>query len=189
MSGSTTEPANPLLVELTRVPPEGAEVRADLTVSNLHLEGEEAFVLQPGGRFEGRVDRGDEDALHVVGRLAVGLRLECGRCLDLFDFTIGPHLDLYFLPQAGGEVEEEEVELKERELVIGSYRGGRLDLGEVFREQLFLALPLKRLCREDCRGLCPNCGINWNQGSCECRPEVADLPFSGLGDLRRPPKA
>ena len=55
-------------------------------------------------------------------------------------------------------------------MVVGYYDGDRLDLGEVVREQVLLALPLKPLCREDCRGLCPRCGQNRNLGPCGCPP-------------------
>ncbi len=68
----------------------------------------------------------------------------------------------------------------DRDMVVAYYKGDRLDLGEVVREQCFLSLPLKRLCREDCRGRCPTCGA---------QPEHGDLrmPDPG-GDGRRPPR-
>ena len=58
-------------------------------------------------------------------------------------------------------------------MVVAYYDGDRLDLGEMIREQLFLSVPLKRLCREDCRGLCPTCGVNRNRTPCDCPPDGA----------------
>jgi uncharacterized protein len=86
---------------------------------------------------------------------------------------LGQELDLFFLPAAAGqpEAQEEEVELSDRDVVVGYYEGDRLDLGEVVREQVLLGLPLKPLCREDCHGLCPRCGKNRNAGACGCKPE------------------
>ena len=83
------------------------------------------------------------------------------------------------------EEQEDEVELSDREVVVGYYDGERLDLGDVVREQLFLSLPLKRLCREDCRGLCPTCGKNLNTGACGCPPpeEPEDPRLSPLRGL------
>jgi uncharacterized protein len=65
---------------------------------------------------------------------------------------------------------------------VAYYEGDRLDLGDVIREQLFLAAPLSRLCRPDCRGLCPTCGANRNQTACACPPVVEESlsPFAVL---------
>jgi len=69
------------------------------------------------------------------------------------------------------------VELDDHEMVVAYYEGNHLDLGEVVREQCVLSLPLKPLCREDCRGRCPSCGKNRNLESCECSaPEEAGDP-------------
>ena len=91
--------------------------------------------------------------------------------LEAFE-TFGQELDLFYLPRGGApeEAQEEEVELTDRDVVVGYYEGDRLDLGEVVREQILLALPLKPLCREDCRGLCPACGQNRNLVPCGCPP-------------------
>lgn len=178
------KPKKPLVIEVAKVPPEGALIAAPLTVDNLHVQGEDTFALLPGGQFTGRVDVGDDNALHVVGRLDAALRIECGRCLDPFELPVGAPMDLYFLPDDGTELAEQDIELNERDLVVGSYQSGRLDLGEVFREQMYLGLPLKRLCREDCKGLCLSCGTNRNRGSCSC-PETKDTDprLSGLADF------
>jgi uncharacterized metal-binding protein YceD (DUF177 family) len=79
--------------------------------------------------------------------------------------------------------EEEDVELSDRDMVVAFYRGSQLDLGHMVREQLFLALPMKRLCREACAGLCPACGINRNTGRCDCPPEAADARLAPLKKL------
>ena len=63
------------------------------------------------------------------------------------------------------------------------YRDDQIDLNELVREQFYLALPMKPLCREDCRGLCPQCGVNWNTGTCECGSGWEDprlAPLKGL---------
>ena len=58
------------------------------------------------------------------------------------------------------------------------------DLGEMVREQVLLALPLRRLCREECRGLCPSCGVNRNADSCDCHPaETVDERLAVLRKL------
>jgi uncharacterized protein len=95
-------------------------------------------------------------------------------------------LDLFYLRRSSGEAGEEadEVELADRDMVIAYYDGDVLDLGEMIREQFFLAVPLKRLCREDCAGICPTCGGNRNLTRCECPPpEAAASPFGSLRKL------
>jgi uncharacterized protein len=174
-----------LVINVSRIPPEGLEVADDLEPGEVHLEGEDSFNLEPGGRMEGRLERGDDDSVHLRGSLSARLRLQCGRCLEPFILPVEQELDLFYLRRQrkdAGE-EEDEVELSDRDMVVAYYDGDVLDLGEMVREQFFLALPLKRLCREDCRGLCPTCGSNRNQARCECPPEAAASPFGSLRKL------
>jgi uncharacterized protein len=166
-----------LIIHVSQIPPEGLPVRADLVPAEVHVEGEESFELRPGGRLEAHVERGDEDSVHVRGHLGARLGLQCNRCLEPFELPVDQQLDLFYLPhrsEAGTDEEEEEVELSDRDMVVAFYRGGQLDLGQMVREQFFLALPMKRLCRDDCAGLCPTCGVNRNQVACDCPAEPAD---------------
>jgi uncharacterized protein len=169
-----------LLIDIPRIPPEGLSLDEALEPSGLHLEAEREFSLGPGGRLTCHVELVDGTTVHVRGRLSSPLEAECGRCLERFAVAVAQELDLFYLPRTAQrpvEEEEEEVELRDRDLVIGYYEGARLDLGDVVREQLFLALPLKRLCREDCRGLCPSCGANRNTSRCSCpEPEQSGDP-------------
>ena len=86
--------------------------------------------------------------VHVRGRLQGSVATECGRCLEDYELSVGQELDLFYLPRAQGRPQEqaEEVELSDRDVVVGYYDGERLDLGEVLREQIVLGLPLRRLC-------------------------------------------
>lgn len=176
-----------LLIDTARIPPEGLDLDETLEPSALHVEGETEFLLQPGGRFRAHVELVDTTTIHVRGRLSGALQLECGRCLEPFVAVVEQELDLFYLPSGSerSEDREDEVELSDRELVVGFYDAGRLDLGGVVREQVFLSLPLKRLCRQDCRGLCRSCGKNLNAGACGCPPpdEVADPRLSALRRL------
>ncbi len=164
-----------LLIDVAKIPSEGMVVATGLDPGAIHVEGEAAFVLRPGGAVDCRIERGDDLSVHVRGRLHAVLGLDCGRCLEQFDLGMDQELDLFYLPHRAEDPEEaeDEAELSDRDVVVAYYRGERLDLGEVLREQLFLALPMRRLCREDCRGLCPACGRNRNLGLCDCAPEPA----------------
>jgi len=176
-----------LLIEIPRVPPEGLDLDEALDVSALHLEGELDFKLRPGSRLACHVDLVDGATLHVRGRLEAALEAECARCLEAYPLSMKQELDLFYLPRAHGEPseqEEEEVELSDRDVVVGYYDDDRLDLGEAMREQIVLGLPLKPLCREDCRGCCPSCGRDRNRETCACPP--AEEPIDPrLAELRK----
>jgi uncharacterized protein len=161
-----------LLIDIPRIPPEGLDVDEALDVPSLHLEGETDFVWRPGGRVKCHVDMVDGTTIHVRGRLEGSLDTECSRCLERYPVPVGQELDLFYLPRAKGEPleQEEEVELSDHQVVVGYYDAERLDLGEVMREQIVLGLPLKPLCREDCRGRCPSCGQDRNTKPCACPP-------------------
>jgi uncharacterized metal-binding protein YceD (DUF177 family) len=161
-----------LLIEIARIPPEGQDVDEPLDATALHREGETEFRLGPGGHVVCKVDLVDGTTVHVRGRLSGTVKTECGRCLESYSIPVGQELDLFYLPRAQGrpQEQEEEIELSDREVVVGYYEGERLDLGELLREQIVLGLPMKRLCREDCRGRCPSCGQDKNQGACACPP-------------------
>lgn len=175
-----------LLLEVARIPPEGLDLAEDLTPGALHVEPGEEFALAPGGSLECRVERGDEESVHVLGRIGASLELSCGRCLEGFSLPVRQQVDVFYLPERPGEGEEEDVELKDRDMIVAYYSAGRIDLGELVREQLYLALPMKRLCREDCRGLCPRCGVNRNHEGCDCPPEETDPRLAPLAGLLGP---
>jgi uncharacterized protein len=173
-----------LLIEVSQIPPEGMELKAALDPGEVHVEGEESFVLESGGSLSCTLERGDDRTVHVRGALAARLRVECGRCLEPFLLPVAQELDLFYLPHEADQEEEEEdeVELKDHEMVVAYYRDERLDLGEMLREQLILNLPMKRICREDCLGLCPTCGANRNTAPCACPPGT-DPRLAVLGKL------
>ncbi len=175
-----------LLIDIPRIPPEGLDLDEALDPVALQLDGEAELALRTGGRLQAHVEVVDLTTLHVRGRMDATLDVDCARCLERYAVAVGQELDLFYLPAAAGQADaqEEEVELSDRDVVVGYYEGDRLDLGEVLREQVLLGLPLKPLCREDCQGLCPGCGKNRNTGPCGCAPEE-EAGDSRLEPLRK----
>lgn len=171
-----------LVLDTTKIPPEGLDVDEALTPGEIHVEGAEDFRLEEGGRLRGRVELGDEQSVHVSGHVQATLRLACGRCLEPFPWRLDQKLELFYLPHRPDQEQEDEVELTERDMVVAYYQGHSIDLGEMVREQFYLTVPMKRLCKEDCKGLCPKCGANRNREACGCPAEV-DERFSPLGRL------
>lgn len=115
------------------------------------------------------------DGVRVTGTIEGILPMECTRCTELIEFPFSAEVDEFFcratLPLLSPEGREE-VEVPREE----SYRldGDELELNEMVNDQVILALPIKRLCREGCRGICPYCGSNLNLGDCGCRDEQGD---------------
>ena len=172
-----------LVTLVSQIPPEGLDVDETFGAADVHVQGEETFALRPGGSLRCHLEKVDGQTVHVRGHASARLDLECGRCLEPFLLALEQELDLFYLPHQEDEVEEEdEVELTDRDVVVAYYQGDRLDLGEMIREQFFLAVPMKRLCGEDCRGRCPSCGANRNTESCGCvqAEETADPRLSAL---------
>jgi len=119
----------------------------------------------------------------VRGTLSFVLCLECSRCLERFTLSVEEEVTgFYRVPE--GEVKGEEVVLEEEELDILVYDGEVVDLTGLFRDTVILAVPLKPLCREDCKGLCPYCGVNRNKEQCKCEAEYIDPRWRALLDIK-----
>jgi len=131
----------------------------------------------------------DRDAYRVTGRVQTRLRLECGRCLEPFEIPVDSVFELRYVPapaNAGpgpahhGHGEVVEAEVAEDDLTTAYYKNETLDLGELVHEQFVLALPMKPLCSDACKGLCPSCGTNLNKGTCDCKPAWKDPRLEAL---------
>jgi uncharacterized protein len=119
----------------------------------------------------------------VTGRVKTTLQLECGRCLEDFPLPVDAAFELRYVPQAEDAAAEAEREITEDDLTTAFYAEGMLDLTDLMREQFQLALPMKPLCAQSCRGLCSECGANLNRTECHCKPVWEDprlAPLKGL---------
>jgi uncharacterized protein len=123
------------------------------------------------------------DEYRLVGRLVTNVDVPCSRCLKLFRFHVEMPFDVLYLPQNRNRGEGER-EIDEEELAVAFYEDDVIDLGQLVREQSYLALPMKPLCREACRGLCPQCGTNLNVTACSCEPAWTDPRLEPLKRLR-----
>jgi DUF177 domain-containing protein len=134
----------------------------------------------------------DHQRFRLVGRVATGLEVTCSRCLEPFRLPVEAGFDLMYVPQKEN-AGDGEIEVEEDDLSTAFFRDDTIDLGAMMREQFLLALPMKPLCGEGCRGLCPACGTNWNTGACTCSRRWTDPRLEGLqafstGDDDRKPR-
>jgi uncharacterized protein len=128
------------------------------------------------------VEKSGADVFRVTGRATTRLELECSRCVEPFEVSVAAEFELRYVPHVANTGEGER-EVEEDDLTTAFYRDGVLDVIDLLREQFQLALPMKPLCAEACRGLCLQCGANLNRTDCGCAPVWADprlAPLEGL---------
>jgi uncharacterized protein len=126
----------------------------------------------------------DHVRFRLEGTVRTELELPCSRCLEPFRMPVDAAFDLRYHP-ASEMATEGEREVGDDDLETSYYRDDQIDLNELLREQFYLALPMKPLCRGDCKGLCPHCGTNLNTGSCACTSGWADPRLAALNALKR----
>jgi uncharacterized protein len=172
------------VVLMSKVPPEGvtrsyrisrpAEVGIDLAVP---LEGAISadFEIQRLG-----------NELQVAGTVQATVGLQCSRCLASFSYRVDGTVEGAFGPPAKVAEGEHQHELAEDELEVEPLTGGGADLRGVIAEQIYLNLPLKPLCREDCPGICPHCGRPGAADGCGCPPAAGDPRWEALRKITIP---
>ncbi|MGE3275642.1 MAG: DUF177 domain-containing protein [Vicinamibacterales bacterium] len=169
-----------MLLDLTHI--RQAETRADRTIAPEAFEGRDnAFRVTAPVDLRLVVHK-DGHRYRLVGRVRASLELGCSRCLEPFAFEVDASFDLRYLPQAEGE-DTGEHELADDDLTAVFYRDETIDLVQLVEEQCYLALPMKPLCRPDCKGLCPQCGTNLNAETCGCDVRWEDPRLAGLKAL------
>ena len=147
-------------------------LRQGFSRMELGAEAEDLGLPQSGwaGPIRGVLDvQRTGEAISVRGALTASARLECVRCLATFDWPVQAPLEVFAERAGSGGAREEEA--LERDDYMKFHDGRQLDLREEARETLLLELPMSPHCREDCRGLCPKCGADLNEGPCGCSRE------------------
>ncbi len=117
--------------------------------------------------------------IRVRGHLKVRMLAACDRCLEQAEFPIDSDFDLFYRPAVKAEYGEE-VGIDEGETEIAFYQGGGIELEDVLREFVLLSMPMQRICREDCHGICPTCGQSRNLVTCGCQARPVDDRWSAL---------
>ncbi len=121
-----------------------------------------------------------DDDLTVEGLIKADASIECSCCLMVCDFLLEIPLKLFFKRKLILSETDILINLTEEDLITLSYDENIIKFDDRVRESLVLALPMKMLCREDCKGLCPICGINLNEEFCSCEEQTFDPRWSKL---------
>ncbi len=120
-------------------------------------------------------------ARHVLGRIYVTLDISCqydtvcARCMESLNRKVDEHCEQCFIPE-GSDDDAEDVDFV-------TYTGNFIDLTDTVIDGICTAIPVRDLCVDDCKGICPKCGINLNKGTCDCTHKEIDPRLAGLAKL------
>lgn len=168
-----------MIISLVRLPTDGLKFEHRYTADGadkLDLAGRD-FELEsldengPLAEVTGRVDRVGVD-MRLRGRIVAALRRPCDRCLATIALPMDLPFDLIYTPVEAGRGRSGEIELHEEDLGLSVYENDEIDLDQLVIEQLELSLPTRLLCRDECRGLCPSCGVDLNNEECDCKAPI-----------------
>ena len=160
-----------------------------------HGRGDFAHLYQPDelGTFDERVRvvepvdvkgkvRLAGAEVFVNGHIETRAQVECDRCLQRVELPVSADFSLQYI--TGSEYESTQAaELTEDDLSVSVFDGEAIDVDEIVKEQILLAVPTRMLCREDCKGICPDCGIDKNTGDCACGTNEVDPRWAALKNL------
>jgi len=139
------------------------------------------FRLPPTLTVEVTYYRAGSD-LFFQGRVEGELIGRCSRCLEEYRFSLAAPFSFVFASR-----HERDRDLEEDDGDLCYYEGDEVDVSPLLREQILIALPMRPICRDNCAGLCPQCGVNRNTGGCDCREEHGDPRLAVLRTLKLHP--
>jgi uncharacterized protein len=118
----------------------------------------------------------------VNGHVETRAQVECDRCLKPVELPVNVDFTLEYISDSDYELSQA-VELTEEEMLVSVFDGSAIDVDEIVKEQILLAVPTRMLCREDCKGICPECGADRNTGECDCVTNDIDPRWAALKNL------
>ena len=170
-----------MFIDIRELQRDRLEFREQIPPGRIDLGGDAALV-EPV-ETEGSAEL-TEDDISLQGHLRTTVELSCARCLEPIRHALEKDFDLFYRPMQS-IAREEEVEIGDAELEVGFYQGHGLLLEDALKEQIVLALPMKNLCRPECRGLCPQCGQDRNMAACGCDPAAGDSRWAPLAGFNK----
>ena len=170
-----------MIVDLTTI--KGANSEFDLTIEPSEIDlDDETVKLKTSVRVAGKIKKGIVQT-DVAGTIAATVEVECVRCLQPVEKILDIPFSAAFVTEEN-YTQATEAELKESDLEVSIYEGDRIDLTELVREQLLLALPEQVFCRKDCKGLCQKCSANRNLINCNCEEKEVVPRWAALKNLK-----
>ncbi len=167
-------------VELASLERHGGKFAHNYQPGELDLNEERVTVVAPP-RVTGRIQQTDSKVT-VKGEATAELRLECDRCLKSVPVPVSSSFEVEYVTPETYQADPA-AELLDEDLALSVFDGEAIDIDELVREQLLLALPAQVLCQEECKGLCPACGGDRNLADCECEEAEIDPRWAGLKEI------
>ncbi len=121
--------------------------------------------------------------IRVRGRIRGAMGGTCDRCLDAVESRCNEDFDLFYYPMSV-IARKEAISIDTSDTDLGFYEDPGLELTDVLKEQVLLWLPMRSVCREDCKGICSQCGANLNRGACVCVKSFSDPRWDALRKLQ-----
>ena len=168
-------------IELDKLEEQGGKFAQVYEANELPLDEPDIRLLEPA-EVCGRIHR-DGKEVELRGRLHTKLEVVCDRCLKPVELPLVTEFKERFV-RAVNWAAEEQHELQAEDLDLAVFDGEGIELDDLVREELLLAVPVNVLCREDCRGLCPVCGIDRNLSDCQCQTSEIDARWEKLKELQ-----
>ncbi|HEX6649379.1 MAG TPA: DUF177 domain-containing protein [Pyrinomonadaceae bacterium] len=143
---------------------------------------DERIKLTEPAAVNGQIRLSGHDVV-VNGHIDTRAQVDCDRCLKPVEMPVSADFELEYI--TGSDYESSQAaELTEAEMSIAVFDGKAIDVDEVVKEQILLAVPTRMLCREDCKGICPECGMDKNTGECQCVTDDIDPRWAALKNLK-----
>ena len=125
------------------------------------------------------------DRVMIKGKWQVDMEGECSRCLEKSTYSLKENFREEFIHLAGPAEQKESGKMAEQDNEERFFfKGELLDLAEYFRQAFLMSQPLKILCRDDCKGLCPICGVNKNREQCQCVRDAINSRWAVLEKIK-----
>lgn len=184
-----------MIIRISDIPVGGRELTFDLDEQALNarvqaakqqhakehpIVDEPAYYFQPKPQADIKIEV-EGSQVFLTGLVSGSFSSTCARCAEEASESMELPVTMILKSHAPGKRAESEDE----DISLGYYMGDEVDCSSILEEHLILALPYRVLCRDDCKGLCPQCGVNLNVGTCSCRqPQFRDDRFKVLEKLK-----
>lgn len=168
------------------------ETGRDLSVSskkekwfeNIIKDSISAEVEDFEGRLSAKISK-YERTIEITGGVYLRLEIICDRCAEKFEYEQQIPFRILLEPAKNSDINlGDDAEDLNDDLDFSYYHGDEIDIGDLIRQHILMAQPISHICREDCKGLCPTCGKNLNEGSCKCKVASKESPFSVLKEYK-----
>ncbi len=173
-----------MFLDINKIEPEGESFDLHLELGRLTGHGDEEIAV-PEAHLSGRARKGPR-GIELAARLQATIGLTCGRCLAVFEHRFTEDFFLVLVAEAVEFMPGDGDQASEGDIALFYAKDGKVALQDIAVEQIYLRLPLKAVCRPDCRGLCSRCGVDLNAQECDCEREPLDARLAPLIRFKSP---